>query len=41
MARPILFLLSLILALLPLRSLQAQDPSLEDLEKMGAEMDEA
>ncbi len=41
MARPILFLLSLMLALLPLGSLQAQDPSLEDLEMLGAELDEA
>jgi hypothetical protein len=37
MPRPLLC--SLILALLPTWELRAQDPSLEDLEKMGAEMD--
>jgi hypothetical protein len=39
MARPASYIFSLCLALLPWGSLQAQDPSLEDLEKMGAEMD--
>lgn len=41
MARSASYMFSLYLALLPLGSLKAQDPSLEDLERMGAEMDEA